>query len=390
MTLIDSGKETLLELAGKTHEQSISIFIPTHQRGKEVNERQDTIAFKNHLQTIRLALEAKSLRSNDVDDLMQPLEALLADADFWHHQQQGLAVFRSPDYFGVFHSPLPLPDESRLDTRFQVRPLLPFAQPFPYYYLLQLSKNGIKLHRANAFSMAEVDTTGVVTSGLDEVTMFYDFEEELQGRSTGQGGASTMYTSDDSNREQKEKDHLLADYFRKINEGVAEQIGTQHVPLMLASVAYYQPIYRQVNTYPHLLEEGITGNFDHIQPSEMHRMANELLGDTLDQVRQQRITQYQNSSGGDLISHDVRHLLESGVTGRIEVLFMRADAELWGHFDQETLTATIHDEYQEGDESLLEKIALLTLKYGGEVYVLDDVDFLGQEAPVNVAALYRF
>lgn len=390
MILVNAGKDTLLELADQAHELSISIFIPTHQRGKEVNEGQDPIAFKNHAQTIRLALEGRSLRSNDVDDLMQPIEALLEDPQFWRHQRQGLAVFRNPDYFAVFHSPLPLEDSCQLGSRFRVRPLLPFAQPFREYYLLQIGKKGVSLYRADPFSISEVDTTDVMPSGLDEITKYYDFEEELQGRTKGRGGMTAAYTSDDANKEQKEKDHLLADYFRLVDGAITSLIGTENNPLLLASVAYYQPIYHQINSYPHLHESGITGNFDHVPTEEMHQMANELLGDTLEQVRQQRIEQYQNSSGGNLVAHGTRQLLEAAATGRIDVLFMQADAQVWGHFDETTLTATIHEEPQEGDESLVDRVALLTLRYGGEVYVLDEVDLLEYGDPVKVTALYRF
>ncbi|SOD81734.1 baeRF7 domain-containing protein [Spirosoma fluviale] len=390
MILVNSGKETLLDLAEKAHDQSISIFIPTHRRGKQVNERQDRIAFKNHVQTVRLALEARSLRSNDINDLVEPMEALLDNPQFWRHQREGLAVFRNPDHFSIFHSPIPFADSSRLDSRFHLRPLLPFVQAFTTYYLLQIGKKGVCLYQADPFSISLIDTAEVMPSGLEDVTQYYDFVEELQGRTTGRGGAVTMYTSDDSNEDQKAKDHLLADYFRLVNEAIIKLIGTQNAPLLLASVAYYQPIFRQVNTYPYLHEGGITGNFDHVKPEEMHQMANEVLSHKFEETQQQRINQYQNSLGSDLVSSGLRQLLEAAVTGRIEVLFLQEDAELWGQFDEVTLATTIHDEKQDGDESLIEKVALLTLRHGGEVYVLDEANFPAKQDSVNITALYRF
>lgn len=390
MILVNSGKETLLELADQLHQESISIFMPTHQWGKEVNEGQDRITFKNHTQTLRLALEKRSLRSNTVNDLMQPVEALLEDDQFWRHQREGLAVFRNPNYFAVFHSPLPLVDGSRLDSHFQLRPLLPFAQPFPSYYLLQIGKNGISLYKADQFSMTAVDLAGTMPDGLEAITKYYDFEEELQGRTKGQSGMSAGYTSDDSNKGQKEKDHLLADYFRHVDRAIIQLIGTQNEPLLLASVAYYQPIYRQINAYPYLHEGGLTGNFDHMQPDEMHQMANKLLGDTFGQIRQQRIKQYQNSSGSGLVANGLQTVLEAAATGRIEVLFLQAEAEVWGQFEESTLTVNIHNEFQEGDESLLEKIALYTLRYGGEVYVLNQIELLDDQAMGTCRALCRF
>ena len=382
-------KATLLDLASRTNDQSISIFIPTHQRGKEVNEGQDQIVFKNHVQRIRQTLESQSLRSNDVNDLMQPLEALLDDGQLWRHQQAGLAVFRNPDFFTYFHSPLPLESSSQIDSQFRISPLLPFAQRSPAYYLLQIGKNGIKLYKADTFTITEVDTTEAMPSGLDAVTKYYEFEEQLQGRTKGTGGAMAMYTSN-QDADNKEKDHLLADYFRLVNDAIVGIIGTQNLPLVLASVEYFQPIYREINTYPHLQEKSLTGNFDHTQPDEMHQTAQELLGDSIKQDRQRRIEQYQNSSGGDLVSSDMKQLLKASVKGQIETLFLKKGASVWGSLKEDTLRTSIHDERQAGDEPLIDSLALHTLRNGGEVYVLDEIDLLPNQQDVMATALFRF
>ncbi|GAB4019333.1 hypothetical protein GCM10028808_56740 [Spirosoma migulaei] len=382
-------KDILLDLAMQTHAQSISLFIPTHQRGKEVNEGQDILAFKNHIQRIRQTLEAQSFRSNEITSLLRPLEALLDDTPFWRHQQQGLAVFRNPDFFAIFHSPIPLENSSWLDAKFHLQPLFPFAQQSPVYCLLQISKKGVSLFKADTYTIAPLDLVDSMPSGLEDVTKYYDFDEELQGRTNGRNGAMTMYASNED-KDTKEKDHLLADYFRLIDAAIVEMMSTQNLPLVLASVAYFQPIYHDINTYPHLHKEGLTGNFDHTQPQELHQMAQELLGDSIEQDKQRRINQYQNSSGSEMVSSDARALLKAAVTGRIDALFLKTAASLWGHFDENTVKATIHDEKQDGDESLVEKIALLTLRNGGQVYVMDEVNLLKNQEPVDMAALFRY
>ena len=392
------GKSTLLELADMSNDLSVSITMPTHQRGKEVNEGQDMIMFKNHLQRIRQTLESRDLRSNDVNDLLQPLEALLDDTQFWRHQQQGLAVFRNPKYFGVFHSPLPLADNSEVSTQFRLGALLPFSHRSPSYYLLQISKNGIKLFKADSYSItpinttsADADPTDTMPSGLEAVTKYYEFEEQFQSYSSGGGsggGSVAMYQSD--NLDNKEKDHLLADYFRLVDKNMIDIIGTQNLPLVLASVAYFQPIYREINTYPHLYDEGLTGNFDHTQPDELHQMAQALVGDSFEQEKQRRIEQYQNNSGGELVSSDAKELLKAAVTGRIETLFVKAGAELWGKLDEDNLKATIHSERQDGDEDLADKAAMLTLHNGGYLYVMDEINLLDNQDSPMMTAFFRF
>jgi hypothetical protein len=197
-----------------------------------------------------------------------------------------------------------------------------------------------------------------------------------------------MHRSDDMDN--KHKDHLLADYFRLIDQGIKKLIGEENVRLVLASVAYYQPIYRQINSYPFLHPSGLTGNFDHTHADELHQMANELLHDYFLEPQSQRIEQYQNNSGKDLTSSDLRFIISAAVNGRVETLFMKKDAQVWGRFDEEMLTASIHDENLPDNEPLIDQAAILTLRYGGEVYMMDDVNLLPGNESVLVAAQLRF
>jgi len=382
------NKETILQLSDRQDAHCISIFIPTHRKGLEVNEGYDRIRLKNQIQQIRAELQSRALNHSEVEALLLPLEELLGNTQFWRHQSEGLALFRSQNYFDYFHSPVPFEEQYQVANRFLINPLLPFVQPASPYYLLRFGKKGVSLFKADRYSIAEVDINEGFPHSIEEVTQYYDFEEELQGRSASGGGVAAMHRSDDMDN--KHKDHLLADYFRLIDQGIKNKMGTENAPLLLASVEYYQPIYRQVNSYPFLHASGLTGNFDHTQPEELHRMANEKLGDHFVATQQQRVNQYQNNSGTDLTSTDLRQILDAAVTGRIETLFIREDAQVWGRFDEEQLTATIQGDSRQDNDPLIDRAALLTLRNGGEVYVMEDVNLLANEQPVMVSAMFRY
>src|SRR5687768_12050571 len=53
------SKTLFLELANYKGKYCLSIFLPTHKQGMEVNEQQDLIAFKNELQEIEKRLHEK-------------------------------------------------------------------------------------------------------------------------------------------------------------------------------------------------------------------------------------------------------------------------------------------------------------------------------------------
>jgi hypothetical protein len=364
------------------------VYLPTHRKGLEVNEGYDRLRLKNYVQQIRAELQDQGLKSHQVAALLRPVEDLLDNWVFWRYQLEGLAVFGSHDFFAYYRSPLPFEENYQVGNRFLVKPLLPFAQPPRPYYLLKLGKNGVTLYKADRFNITEVDTEGLLPAGIEEVTRYYDFEQELQGRSAAGGGVAAMHRSDDMDN--KHKDHLLADYFRMVDEGIRNLAGTDKAPLVLACVGYYQPIYRQVNSYPFLHESALTGNFDHAHPDELHREANALLGGYFQEGKHTQLERYRNSAGSGLVSGDLREILHASVSGRVDTLFLRPGAEAWGHFDEGHLTATLHDAYQEGDTSLVEQAALLTLQNGGRVYPLHADDALPGREASSLAALFRF
>ncbi len=388
------NKQTLLELANHQSSHCISIYIPTHVRGSEVNEGYDSILFKNQVQKVRNKLQEQGLRSNEIADLMAPLEELLKDKEFWRNQREGLGVLRSQEVFEVIQTSMPLPELCHVNHQFLLRPLFPILQNTEEYYILKITRKGVGLFKAGRFAIEAIESQDVFPSGIDEILEPYEFDSESQGQPQSKAGSmrgeASVYRG--TKEENKMKDHLLADYFRQINEGIKQLIGENNKPLVLACVEYYQPIYRQVNSYPHLEEKALTGSFDQASIHELHEKANELMSDYFLKKQERRISQYQNSSGQNLISHDLRHILESAVTGRIDTLFVKHDAQVWGHFDEQNLTATMHSDPRDGDEPLVDQAIVLTLRNGGEVYMLDSVDLLPQPDDDNagVAALYRF
>jgi hypothetical protein len=116
-----------------------------------------------------------------------------------------------------------------------------------------------------------------------------------------------------------------------------------------------------------LHESSLTGNFDHARPDDLHRTANAFLHDYFAEGKRKQRGRYQDNAGNGLTSSDLQEVPNASVTGRVDTLFVRPDAQVRGHFDAQNLVATIHDPYQPGDTSLSEQAALLMLQNGGEV-----------------------
>ena len=86
-------------------------------------------------------------------------------------------------------------------------------------------------------------------------------------------------------------------------------------------------------------------------------------------------------------SNDVVQVLQAANQGRIDVLFLEGDADLWGRFDRSIGgRIQLHPAAEPGDEELLDAAAALTLSRGGTAYAVAHGEVPGGGA---LAALFR-
>ncbi len=76
-------KETFAELANYKADPAVSLFIPTHSPGVEINEHYDPIAFKNALQQVAAKLKDKGYDQTLIEPLLKPGFELIRNDSFW-------------------------------------------------------------------------------------------------------------------------------------------------------------------------------------------------------------------------------------------------------------------------------------------------------------------
>ena len=82
---------------------SVSLFLPTHHAGPEV--QQAPIRLKNLLREATEALQADGVRPPMVHSVLAPLRRLVNDGLFWRYQSDGLALYSRPGWCGPCGSP---------------------------------------------------------------------------------------------------------------------------------------------------------------------------------------------------------------------------------------------------------------------------------------------
>jgi hypothetical protein len=378
------SQDELKTLMGKHRGLCISIFMPTFRTG--VESQQNQIRFRNLLRSAEEKLLAAGLRSQEVKDLLEPAQALPGNVLFWRRQSDGLALFLCSGLFRCFCLPEVFQELIVVADHFHTRPLLPVLSGDKRFYILALSQKKIRLLEGTGQNIREIELETVPKS-LDEALQYDELEKQVRFR-TGSvsGGTGMAMVSGHGGVAEDTKDNLLK-YFRMIDRGLHDLLKDERAPLVLAGVEYLFPIYREANTFPHLIDEGIPGNPKGVSSESLYRTALKIVSPFFQKAENDAIAQYRQSSGTGLTSTDIREIVPDAANGRVGMLFIAAGSRSWGKLNKESGTVELHLKPETDDEDLLEITAIQTYLNGGSVFILPPGKM---PEPKDLVAVFRY
>ena len=382
-------KERFTELANYKNSIAISLYFPTHRAGVEVNEHFDHIAFKSSLNTVEQQLKERGLGQDAIEPLLKPGYDLIRDDAFWNDLTEGLAVFIADEFFKYIKMPVPTEQKIVIESTFYVTPLIPLMNKSEYFYLLAISKQGVKLFKADAFGMRIVPVELPQSieevkriSGLDATTYRSGDSGRraaavaMPGSSHGGGGGNP-----------DGKDNTLT-YFEAVDDILWEKVfNKENAPLVLAGVEYEIPMYKSVCDYHNVWEQALTGNKINQETNALYQEAKELMKPYFEQGLTKALELYGNRSATELTSSIAEDVVPATHYGRVSHLFVSKGEHIWGTFDEMANELQMHETQQEGSEDLIDNAVVKTLATGGEVFLLDK-EQMPAESPI--AALMRY
>jgi hypothetical protein len=163
----------------------------------------------------------------------------------------------------------------------------------------------------------------------------------------------------------------------------------EHAPLVLAGVDYLLPIYREANTYPNLVDEGIEGSPEALGEKEIHRQAWDIVRPIIVAEQREAMDRYQAlaDTGDERASNDPAAIVSAAHHGRVETLFVATDHHLWGSLGRNANEVQAREEREPGDQDLLDYAAVQVLVNGGTVYALSLEEMPGGGA---ASAVFRY
>lgn len=388
------NRDELKRLAEMEDDVCISLYMPTHRFRSDWS--QNTTRFKNVLRDARHQLQDQDYRESKIDEILADARQLLDRPGFWRGLSEGLAAFINAETSEFYRLPLQFDEVSIVEDRFHLKPLFPLIAANKRYYLLALSKNDVRLFQGTNQAISEVEAAEIPSDIVSAVQQYEEMPEQgLQSHTQGQSSADGRGTdqlrhghgsSEDQSREPKDQ---LKRFFRRIDDSVSEYIAGEEVPLVLAGVSEYLPIYKSENSYPHLIDDIVAGNPEQLDVQELHEKAWDVVASVLDVRQREEMERFEDLhyQNGELASDDFHEIIPACAYSRVETLFVPRGQYRWGRFYPDSNTVEVHESQQPGDGDLLNYAALKSYLNGATVHVLEPENMPGGR---SVAAIFRY
>jgi len=352
----------------------ISFYAPM-EKGNEA--RQNSPRVHNLLRQAATVLSQRGYKPDDIRKWLLPMENLLTDNHYWQNQKAGFAAFLDSQQTRHFELDLRVPALACVGDRFHLTPLLPILNGVDRFYLLTLSQHRLRLFDCNPGNCELLPLPEGMPKNIEESNRFEDTDgaarnemtDHRQGRRGGTSGASGTPHGIGFKNEELEEFRLR--YLRQMNEGLGVFMGAQNVPLMLAGVDDLVHGFLKELSYPCVLPDHLSGNFDQTNPDELLAKAWPLARVHFHKLEQAAVAQYHLALASQLASSDLEQILPAALGGKIATLFVARDQNVWGQVDQQgrQLERLPADHPKASD--LLGLAAMETLQKGGQVFTLE-------------------
>jgi hypothetical protein len=362
----------LIRLSEQRGGYRVSVFLPTP--GPDVGTHRHGVRLKNLLRQAEQAIRADGVSAATAQLVLTPARRLLNEPRHSEPSGDGLALFCEQGSVRQFRVPLRLPELVAVGDRFLIRPLLPLLGAAGHFYVLALSQDEIRLLRGSRHSLQEMALDGLPLAVWLTMPRRRAQVHAFVADRGGAGGRAVFHGVQD--------DHtpLILQHFQRVDRALRDVLPADDAPLILAGVRSTQALYRQVNTHPGLIREGIDGNPRDVSPDHLHRVAWPLAEPVLRAGETTAAAIYRELHGTGRTCTGATAVDAAAQQGRIETLFVRTDAP--------TGTSRIirlHDNTSAVDHR--DSAAVATLRHGGAVYAMSR-DRMPDTAPM--AAVLRY
>jgi hypothetical protein len=354
-----------LKAMANTKGPCLTLYLPMEKSPNTY--RLEEMRLKSVIRSAEQALSERKVPAGDIRTLLEPLPGIAQEREHLGSTAGGtLVVLRSKNVFRAFDVRHAIDETVYVGEHFNIRPILKCLEEDKLeFYLLALSQKHVRLLRCTHHESAEIPLPAGVPTNLEDwlntrLPNAAPHHGTPEGGDNGSTGGSFTSTTDRDN-----KDGHLANFYRVINKGITDMLKDQTVPIVLCGVDYERSMYRSINTYATLVEDGVQGSPESLKGGEMHKRALEIAQEYAKEPMKKALGTYERLGGTERVCSKPEEILKAAAQGRVAFLFLSDGASYNGRFDDATMQVS-NDGFK---EDLLNVAALRTIAYGGEVFV---------------------
>ena len=335
---------------------SVSIYLPTNP---ESNGQPERIEFKTLTGQASAGLREAGAGANAIRRFDEEIGYLLEDDLFWRYQARTLAMFATAVPLITFRLPHRLTSQVVVSDRLYVRPLLRVLT-FPHVAIvLALAAGSVRVVQVSPeLGPAQIKVEDLPRDVASAVGKSSIVDRAPIRRMQGSEGQKVR----------------LHQYARQIDRALRPLLNGLDTPLILAATEPIDSIYRSVNAYPYLLDEGIAGNPEALTDAELAAHARPIIDNLYaQQLREVHELYDQRSAEGRTVS-DLAELARFATFGAIQTLLVDIDATVPGNVEDETGAVVPANAAGAGVHDLTDEIARQAWSRGGRVLAVREKD----------------
>jgi len=344
---------TLSEVKSLTHARSdacVSIYLETTPLTQDIGASR--IQLGNLAKQAREQLEARGFDKRRLATLIEHLDDMAEDDEFWRLQANSLAVLATPDWVRTFRLANRLISMVEVSDRFHLKPLLR-AVTFPHMaFVLSLSENAVRL--VEVFAELPPETVKVADLPKDAASAV---------------GKSTLNSRSASGRIQGSEGQKVRfrQYLRQIDSALRPVLAGRDTPLILAATEPLASLFRSVNTYPHLLPDGISDSPDRLTNAELAALARPILDKGYARDVAEITALYEKRAKQGRATADLSDAARAATFGAIEMLLVDINEVIPGTVDEVSGAIQFAEKADASNYGVVDEITGRALSNGARV-----------------------
>ncbi|HSV73761.1 MAG TPA: hypothetical protein VLH79_08380 [Chthonomonadales bacterium] len=344
----------------------LSLYMPTHRRPPD--NQQNPIRFRNLLRALRESLCAR-YSGREAAPLLDPLERLADDRDFWNRTLDGLAALASPAGFHVYRLQQTVREMAVVAPSFRTKPLLQVLGATDRYQVLALDSRRLDLLEGGRDALDPVDLAPGVPRCIEEALGQATTEPRLTVASHGGAEEFGAHRVHGGRKEEAEVD--TSRFFRAVDQSVLDAHSIPSgLPLLLAALPEHQSVYRRIAQNRLLLADGLETNPFALAPEALRERAWSVVAPRVEARMGALARAYADARARGLGEEDLAEVAAAVAAGRVATLLLEADRDVAGRLDPASGAFWPGELADASGEDALDGLGQLAVRRGAQVVVL--------------------